>query len=426
MEDLAKSNVTSSSKSSRLLGRFAPCLAVVVILLLLAVLVAVGVLPRLLSSAQNIADLLRQTSVVACAAMGLFIVMRHGLIDLSVGSVVVLSSVVTAATLTTESDRATVVIEHGAQDAVTLMTDLYPLGWPILALVLGGLCGLTCGLINGVLISGLRLNAFVVTLATALIYGAAALPLANNRVVYPPHTWFNDLFVEPTFDAAGWFLPTWLWAVGGVAAAGLRVVIALRPKAPARWKVASHIAATILVVAGSVQLWRLGLRQPAVCLLVAAIVVAGMAGVLQWTGHTSGGPRGTRWVNVERRAWPTVRAFTVAGLLWGVAGLLAFSIEGGANPHVEPEATVWFIAAAMAGGASLYKRRDSIVGVVCGAIALSLVVNATTHAFNSPWAASVSIGVALVGLLMLDRATAGRRSVRGATDVPESSPPRPE
>ncbi len=422
MERQTTNKVTTSNDVRRLLGLFTPFFVVAAVLLLIAALVAVGVLPESLSSAQNVGDLLRQTSVFACAAMGLFVVMRQGALDLSVGSVVVLSSVVTAASLTAESDQATVVIEHGAQDAVTLMTDLYPLAWPILALTLGAFCGLTCGLINGVIVGALRLNAFVATFATALLYGAVALPLANNRVVYPPHTWLNDLLVEPAYDASGWFLPVWLWAVGGVAVATLCVVTAPRSKASAILKIACRVITTLVVLGGAVQLWQLGLRQPALFILIAVSVVMVTAISLQRLGHTSSVPRASRIAGSERRVCPTVTSFAAAGLLWGIAGLLSFTIEGGASPHVEPESTAWIIVATMAGGAGLCARRGSIAGVVCGAIALSLVINAVTHPIDTPWATGATVGTALVILLLIDRLTAGRWSA----DVPESSAPRPE
>ncbi|MFV0430686.1 MAG: ABC transporter permease [Alphaproteobacteria bacterium] len=96
----------------------------------------------------NITNVLRQTSINGILALGMTCVILTGGIDLSVGSVVALSGVVSASFAT----RSTLMMVDGAP---------YPL---LLVLCIGIAVGAACGAINGVLIAYFRIPAFVTTL----------------------------------------------------------------------------------------------------------------------------------------------------------------------------------------------------------------------------------------------------------------------
>jgi ribose transport system permease protein len=94
--------------------------------------------PRFFNGA-NLELIARQTAIVCTAALGMTMVIVSGGIDLSVGSIVALTTVVVA---------------------VLLRADVGPLG-----AALGGVAAAAaCGLANGVLITGLRVIPFIVTL----------------------------------------------------------------------------------------------------------------------------------------------------------------------------------------------------------------------------------------------------------------------
>ena len=105
----------------------------------------------------NVSNVSRQVVGVGVMAMGMLLVVLTGGIDLSVGSVAALASVVTALLLP----------QHGL----------------VLALAGGAAAGAACGLVNGVLISAYRLSPFVVTLAMMTVARGIALIVSNGAPV---------------------------------------------------------------------------------------------------------------------------------------------------------------------------------------------------------------------------------------------------
>lgn len=115
----------------------------------------------------NLLDIMLQSSINAIIAVGMTLVVMTKGIDLSVGSVVGVSSMV----------------------AASIQADYLVLG--ILA---GLLVGLVCGFINGVLIAKVRLPDFIVTLGTMSIYRGAALIYTNGQPIYSVDPRFRSIF----------------------------------------------------------------------------------------------------------------------------------------------------------------------------------------------------------------------------------------
>ena len=108
-------------------------------------------------SLQNLHNVSRNSAFIACMALGQTLVIISGGIDLSVGSVMGLSGVVTALAL-----------ERGAS---------LPLG------LLAGLgSALICGLVNGLIVVRFRLSPFVATLAMLAAARSVAMVLSSNRM----------------------------------------------------------------------------------------------------------------------------------------------------------------------------------------------------------------------------------------------------
>jgi ribose/xylose/arabinose/galactoside ABC-type transport system permease subunit len=145
----------------------------------------------------NLELMARQTVIVCMAALGMTMVIISAGIDLSVGSIVSLATVVTALLLRAGYD-------------------------PLLA-VLGALAASAlCGAVNGLLITRLRVVPFIVTLGTMLLIRGAAKGLAEERRIEAPLTWINGL-LRTARDGAGFGVPTGIWitlllaaVVGGV------------------------------------------------------------------------------------------------------------------------------------------------------------------------------------------------------------------
>src|SRR3978361_1221506 len=114
-------------------------------------------------------NILQQSSINACVALGMTLVIISGGIDLSVGPTAALSAVLTA----------------------TMIVSGVPL--PI-AFLGGRVVGLACGFVNGLLISLAGLQPFIVTLGTLSLYRALSLIFTGGNPVLGLPVSFRRLF----------------------------------------------------------------------------------------------------------------------------------------------------------------------------------------------------------------------------------------
>jgi ribose/xylose/arabinose/galactoside ABC-type transport system permease subunit len=155
-------------------------------LLFVAILFGALIGPRFFN-ASNIELIARQTAIVCTAALGMTMIIVSGGIDLSVGSVVALTTVVVAVMLRADAGPGAAALAGVAAAAV-------------------------CGVANGVLITALRVIPFIVTLGMLILVRGAAKGLADERRIEAPATWLNELLrtVEP--DSA-LLAPPGIWLV---------------------------------------------------------------------------------------------------------------------------------------------------------------------------------------------------------------------
>jgi ribose/xylose/arabinose/galactoside ABC-type transport system permease subunit len=171
-----------------------------VLLGLVVVAATFGVLigPQFFAAA-NLELMARQTAIVCVAALGMTMVIVAGGIDLSVGSIVALSTVVTA-----------LLLRHDSSASGALLAAFAALA-----------AGAFCGALNGVLITQLRVVPFIVTLGTMLLVRGAAKGLSGERRLEAPATWLNEL-LRTAQNGRGLLLPSGIWMT-----AALAVVVAL-------------------------------------------------------------------------------------------------------------------------------------------------------------------------------------------------------
>jgi ribose/xylose/arabinose/galactoside ABC-type transport system permease subunit len=221
----------------------------------------------------NLELIARQTAIVCTAALGMTMVIVAGGIDLSVGSIVALTTVVIALVL-------------GAGYG------------PVVAAAAGVGAGAFCGLVSGLLVTRLRVVPFIVTLGMMLLVRGTAKGLSGERRLEAPATWLNDLLrtLEP---GRGFLVPGGIWLVALLA---LAVAITLQYTrfgrhlfsigsnertarlcgvAVDRTKAAVYtIAAALTGVAGVLQFSRLSVGDPTVADgleldVIAAVIIGG-------------------------------------------------------------------------------------------------------------------------------------------------------
>jgi len=144
----------------RALGWLAPYLTLLVLFAFLA-----AALPAF-RTPENLWNQARRAALYSIPAVGMTFVIVLGMIDLSVGSLVVLSGLAAAATVRRLGDSSSLALSAG--------------------MAAGLLCGLACGLVNGLLTTRLRIPSFLATLGTLGIYRGIAQYATEGVAVSAP------------------------------------------------------------------------------------------------------------------------------------------------------------------------------------------------------------------------------------------------
>ena len=293
-------------------------------LALVAILFGFLIGPQFFSAA-NLELMARQTAIVCVAALGMTMVIVAGGIDLSVGSVIALSTVVTAQLLRDGS-------------------------WPLVAAAGAIAAGAACGLMNGVLITGLRVVPFIITLGTMLLVRGGAKGLADERRLEAPITWLNSM-LRTVRDGSGVLLPWGIWVV---------ILLAV-------------------MVAVTLQYTRFGRHLFAI-------------GSNERTARLCG-------VRVERCK---IAVYTIAGAFAGLAGVMEFSRLSVGDPTVAIGAELGVIAAVIIGGGSLSGGKGTVVGTIAGAGIMTLIqIGCSQHGLPN-WVQEIVTGTIIVFAVALD------------------------
>lgn len=127
------------------------------ILIILLAIIAI-MKPEFFFRSSTIRQILQQSSVNILIALGEFFAILIAGIDLSVGSVVALTGLISAQMMASGVN-------------------------PVVAVLLGILLGAALGIINGVLVNVTGLHPFIITLGTQAIYRGVTLVLSSSRAV---------------------------------------------------------------------------------------------------------------------------------------------------------------------------------------------------------------------------------------------------
>lgn len=297
------------------------------VLLLFTALIGPGFL-----RAANLELMARQATILSIAAFGMTMVIVSGGIDLSVGSIVAIGTVVVA---------------------LLLDAGVGPAGAALGAVAISAICGL----VNGVLITGLRVVPFIVTLGTMLLVRGAAKGLADERRIEAPATWLNDL-LRTASGGRGLLLPWGIWIMIGLA----------------------------VVVAVTLRYTRFGRHLFAI-------------GSNERTARLCG-------VRINRAK---IAVYTIAAALGGLAGVMEFSRLSVGDPTVAVGFELDVIAAVIIGGGSLNGGKGGVVGTLAGAGIMTVIQIGCSQQGLPNWVQQIVTGAIIVGAVGLDH---WRRSAR--------------
>ena len=277
-----------------------------------------------------------QTTIVALAALGMTLVIISGGIDLSPGSSIALTMTVIA-----------VWLRDGP-----LPSEEWSVLSPLLALFLGIAVAGLVGLVNGALITGLRIVPFIVTLGMMSIARGLAKFLGEEQRVNAPDTWLNGLLSVGPQHAAFWGLP---WGVVAL------VVFAI----------AAHLLLHYSVFGRHV--FAIGSNES----------TARLCGV--------------------RVSGTKILIYTIAGLLTGVAGVMQFSQLTVGDPTAAVGMELYIIASVVIGGGSLSGGEGSIMGTMIGAFVMGILKNGCDIYGIPIYAQEIFIGLIIIAAVGIDQ-----------------------
>jgi len=310
------------------LARLGPFLGLA---LVIAVFALLSDSPAQYLSARNFRIVVAQTVIVAIGAIGMTLIIISGGIDLSVGSVIALTGVVTALAL-----------QGGAT--------------PLLAIAAGIAAGGLVGAVNGLAITRLKVIPFIATLGMLGVARGAAKWLAGQQTVNVPETWVNELAV--TFPR-----PEWLVVAPGVwLTLGLAVLAALA------------LRRTIF----GRRVFAIGSNEAAA--RACGIPVDGLK----------------------------VAIYTLAGLLFGLSGVMQMSRLRQGDPTVAVGTELDVIAAVVIGGGSLNGGVGSILGSMVGATIMAVLRNGSQQMGWPNYIQEIIIGAIIVIAVAVDRVRSTR------------------
>ncbi len=292
------------------------------ILVLGAVLAIVS--PYFLTST-NISAIFVQMSVIAIITVGETMVIITAGIDLSVSTVVALSGVISS-----------MLVVHDGMGVA-------------LGMIVGVLVGGGVGLINGLLITAVRLPPFIATLGTLSAVGGVALLVTNGQPIAAP----------TSFDVLG---------TGHIGPIPVPIVVMV-----------------IVAGAGWFVLARTTLGRSAYAI-----------GSNFETARLSG-------IRVNR---VLTSVYVIQGLLAGLGGVIVASRVVTGDPSAGTNYNLDAIAAAVIGGASLFGGEGTVVGGLIGALLLELIANGGDLLNISNFWQDVILGVVIIAAVAYDQ---GRR-----------------
>jgi ribose transport system permease protein len=305
------------------LNRLGPVLGLVFVIVIFSILMKT---PERFLSPNNLRIVLSQTVIVAVGAIGMTMIIISGGIDLAVGSTIALTGVITA-----------LGIHSGMSPAIALASGI----------LVGGLVGV----INGLVITRLKVVPFIATLGMLGVGRGTAKWVANEQTVNMADTWLNELLVMfPN--------PSWLLVAPGV---WITIILAV-------------CAAVILrnTVFGR-RVFALGSNE-------AAARACGIA-------------------TDRLKIW----IYGLAGLLFGLAGVMQMSRLRQGDPTVAAGAELDIIAAVVIGGGSLNGGEGSILGSMIGALIMAFLRNGCQQIGWPNYIQEIIIGAIIVVAVAIDR-----------------------
>jgi ribose/xylose/arabinose/galactoside ABC-type transport system permease subunit len=272
---------------------------------------------------RNILTILQQSAIVGIVAIGEMLVMLTGAMDVSLAAILSVGGLVTAG----------------------LMINGVP---PAIAIVIGVGAGGAIGLVNGLIVTKIKINAIIATLGMLSILGGLALMATQGQTIY-----------GPALDSIG--------SLSSGVILGVRVPIIVMFVLYAVFYVV--LSRTLF----GAQLYAVGSNEKAA------------------------------WLSGLRVDRIRIAAFVLAGMLAGVGGVMQAARQGSATAIMGDEFLFPILTTVVLAGVSLSGGKGRLLNVLVAAIFLVTITNGMVLLGLSVNAQRVASGVILIAALSLDR-----------------------
>jgi len=307
-------------------------------------------------SSRNLSNLLRQTSITGMLACGMVFVIIAGEIDLSVGSLLGLLGGIAAV--------MTVNLAWGS--------------WPTVIAVL--LLGLVAGLLNGFIVTRLRVPSFIVGLGGMLAFRGVLQGITHGATIAPvpaDMVYLAQGYVNPT-------LSNWLAAIIFIALVAMTAMrrkrrAALSIPQSAAWRDTLKLIAIGAVMAGFlVMLNRYnGVPLPVMILLALLAIFTYIATQTVFGRHiyaVGGNMEASRLSGIDVAGVKMV-VFALMGLMCAFAGIINTARLAAGSPSAGTNGELDAIAACFIGGASMRGGAGTVHGALIGALVMASLDN---------------------------------------------------
>jgi len=309
-----------------------------IILVLVVLILVIGIIKNGFLTPENLVNILRISSVRLIIALGAAGILITGGVDLSAGRTVGLAAVIVAS-LAQRPDYASKIFP-------TL-----PYMWIVFPILAAILAGLLVGIINGVVIAYLKVPAFIATLGTmVIVWGAASLYVDRPPLGAQPIGGLRNDFTNLGTGSIG-FLPT--------------IILIALVVYFVYWIILSktEFGKNLYAIGGNLN----------------AAIVSG--------------------VNVKRNL---VVLYSLAGMLYGIAGVLLAARSGGATNNYGSGYELDAIAASVIGGVSNLGGRGTVSGVLIGVLIFEVLNNGLVVMGVSAYWQQVVKGIIIVAAVAVD------------------------
>jgi ribose transport system permease protein len=292
---------------------------IIIVFFILSLLIALST-PVFLTP-RNLFNVLRQVSIITIAASGFTLMIITGSIDLSIGSVIAVTGLCCA----------------------SLLKMNIPI---VLCIIITLLLGAILGALTGIIVTGFKLNAFIVTLAIMEVYRGLSWLYCKGVPIF-------DL--PPKFSELG---------VGYIGVLPIPVIIMLL---------------CCIIMALLLNKTRYGRN---VCTIGGNINAARVSGL-----------------NVR---WITIQTFILTAVMSSFAGIVTTARMNQARPDAGVGTEMDVIAAVVIGGTSLSGGKGTIMGTLVGCLIIGVINNGLTINGVSPYVTRIAKGALILIAVIID------------------------